>query len=77
MVKVVKAVEALGLKGHGLSSLPVRPPYRQISFTSRWVSQPGSTALPEGNRYETKFGGHCEGAKGVTNTSVSEARRRA
>ena len=52
---VVKAVGTSGLKGPGLSSLSVLP-IAQSSFTSRMLSQLGSTALPEKDCYETKFG---------------------
>jgi len=65
VVKVVKAVETLGPKGPGLSSLPVLP-ISQSSFPSRWVNQPGSTALPENNCYETKFGRHHKAASRVS-----------
>ena len=52
---VVKAVGISGLKGPGLSSLSVLP-IAQSSFTSRFLSQLGSIALPEKDCYETKFG---------------------
>ena len=65
VVVVVNAVETLGQKGHGLSSLLVLP-ISQSSFTSRWLGQLGLTALPENNRYETEVGRHCKDTKGVS-----------
>ena len=75
MVVVVKVVNAVETLGRGLSSLLVLP-IAQSSFTPRSLNLLGSTALPEDNRYETKFGRHCGWAqKASPKAGVSEVRR--